>query len=145
MFNIKEALGLSDEGYRGFKRAVGAVVISNLSLLLPFIVIIQTIITLLDPLLGGGGLDSARLWLLLGLGLAAAALHFFAYRNEYRKTYTAAYSESEKIRLEVAEHIRRLPLSFFNNKDLPELTTNMMADCTAIEHTMSHVAPQTTT
>jgi ABC-type multidrug transport system fused ATPase/permease subunit len=40
----------------------------------------------------------------------------------------------------VAEHIR-LPLSFFNNKDLSELTTNMMADCTSVEHVMGHVTP----
>jgi ATP-binding cassette subfamily B protein len=77
----------------------------------------------------------------LTLGLAAAVLYFFAYRGEYRKTYTVAYGESEKIRLEVAERIRRLPLSFFNHKDLSELTTNMMADCTSVEHVMSHVAP----
>jgi ATP-binding cassette subfamily B protein len=138
-------LGLSDEGHKNFKRAAGAVVLTNLCLFLPFVVIIQTIITLLEPLMGGasGGAapDSRRLWLLLGLGLIAAVLYFFAYRSEYRKTYTTAYSESEKIRLEVAERIRRLPLSFFNNKDLSELTTNMMADCTAIEHVMSHVAP----
>jgi ATP-binding cassette subfamily B protein len=145
VFNIKKLLGLSDEGYRNFKRAVRAVVISNFCLFLPFIVIVQTIITLLDPLMdagsGGTAPDSRRLWLLLGLGLIAAVLYFFAYRSEYRKTYTTAYSESEKIRLEVAERIRRLPLSFFNNKDLSELTTNMMADCTTIEHVMSHVAP----
>jgi ATP-binding cassette subfamily B protein len=112
---------------------------------LPFVVIVQTIITLLTPLMdgasGGAALDRGRLWLLLVLGLAAAVLYFFAYRSEYRKTYTTAYGESEKIRLEVAERIRRLPLSFFNNRDLSELTTNMMADCTSIEHVMSHVAP----
>jgi ATP-binding cassette subfamily B protein len=142
MFNMKTMFGLSDEGYRNFKRAVRAVVVSNLSLLLPFIVIIQIIITLLDPLISGGGtLDRNRLWLLLALGFAAAVLYFLAYRDEYRKTYTTAYSESEKIRLEVAEHIRHLPLSFFNNKDLSELTTNMMADCTSVEHVMSHVTP----
>ncbi|MDR1239151.1 MAG: ABC transporter ATP-binding protein/permease [Treponema sp.] len=150
MFNIKKILGLSDEGHKNFRRAVRAVVISNLCLFLPFVVIIQSIITLLEPLMGGGvpdgafgsgALDSRRLWMLLGLGLVAAALYFFAYRSEYRKTYTTAYRESEKIRLEVAERIRRLPLSFFNNKDLSELTTNMMADCTAVEHAMSHVAP----
>jgi ATP-binding cassette subfamily B protein len=142
MSNMKTLFGLSDEGYKNFKRAVRAVVISNLSLLLPFIVIIQIIITLLDPLMSGGGvLDRNRLWLLLALGLAAAVLYFLAYRDEYRKTYTTAYSESEKIRLEVAEHIRHLPLSFFNNKDLSELTTNMMADCTSVEHVMSHVTP----
>ncbi|MDR0583730.1 MAG: ABC transporter ATP-binding protein/permease [Treponema sp.] len=141
MFNIKALLGLSDEGYRNFKRGVLAVVFTNFTLLIPFVVIIQTIITLFEPLYTGGSLDAARLWLLFGAGLAAAVLYFFAYRNEYRKTYTVAYRETEKIRLEVAEHIRRLPLSFFNNKDLTELTTNMMADCTSIEHTMSHVAP----
>jgi ATP-binding cassette subfamily B protein len=141
MFNIKELLGLSDEGYRDFKRGVGAVVITNLTLLIPFVVIIQTIITLLEPLYTGRQLDTTRLCYLFGAAFAAAVLYFFAYRNEYRKTYTVAYREAEKIRLEVAEHIRRLPLSFFNNKDLTELTTNMMADCTSIEHTMSHVAP----
>lgn len=141
MFNIKKALGLSEDGYRGFKRAVFAMVLSNLTLLLPFMIIIQTIMTLIDPLLTGDALDVGRLWSLFGFGLVAAALHFLAYRNEYRRTYTAAYGESEKIRIEVAEKLRRLPLSFFNRKDLSELTTNIMADCTSIEHTMSHVTP----
>jgi ATP-binding cassette subfamily B protein len=145
VFNVKNLLGLSGEGYRNFKRAVRAVVLSNLCLFLPFLVIIQSIVTLLAPLMDGGSggpaLDRGRLWVLLGLGAAAAVLYFLAYRSEYRKTYTVAYSESEKIRLELAEHIRQLPLSFFNNRDLSELTTNMMADCTTIEHMMSHVAP----
>jgi ATP-binding cassette subfamily B protein len=141
VFKLQKLLGLSDEGHRDFKRALRAVVVSNLCLFVPFMVIIQSIITLLDPLMNGGALDRSRLWLLLGLGLLGAVLYFLAYRREYRRTYTTAYGESEKIRLEVAERIRRLPLSFFNHKDLPELTTNIMADCTAIEHVMSHVAP----
>jgi ATP-binding cassette subfamily B protein len=86
-------------------------------------------------------LDTNKVWLLSACGIGAAVLYFFVYRNEYRKTYTTAYSESGKIRLEVAERIRKLPLNFFNNKDLSELTTNIMADCTSVEHTMSHVAP----
>jgi ATP-binding cassette subfamily B protein len=141
VFKFKELLGLSDNGYRDFLRGVRACVLTNLLLLLSFAVIIQTIIVLLEPLLNGAPLNILKLWLLFGAGTAAVILYFFAYQNEYRKTYTVSYSESEKIRLEVAEHIRRLPLSFFNNKDLSELTTNMMADCTTIEHVMSHVAP----
>ncbi|MDR1452385.1 MAG: ABC transporter ATP-binding protein/permease [Candidatus Margulisbacteria bacterium] len=141
MFKIKELLGLSDAGYRDFRRGVLACVLTNLLLLLSFAVIIQTIITLLEPLLNGEPLNILKLWLLLGAGLAAGILYFFAYHNEYHKTYTVSYSESEKIRLEVAEHLRRLPLSFFNHKDLAELTTNIMADCTTIEHVMSHVLP----
>jgi ATP-binding cassette subfamily B protein len=146
MFGIEILPGLSAEGHKNFRRAVRAVVVSNLCLFLPFVVIIRSIIILLEPLMDGGAFagaapDSRRLLYCLALGLAAAVLYFFAYRSEYRRTYTTAYRESEKIRLEVAERIRRLPLSFFNNKDLSELTTNMMADCTAVEHAMSHVAP----
>ena len=141
MFDVKTLLGLSDEGYINFRRAVLACVLSNLTLLLPFIVIIQAIVVLLEPLTGGGPLHAGRLIVLSGCGAGAAVLYFFAYRNEYRRTYSTAYGESEKIRLDVAERIRKLPLSFFNNKDLSELTTNIMADCTSIEHTMSHVAP----
>ncbi len=33
-------------------------------------------------------------------------------------------------------------MSFFNAKDLSELTTNIMADCSTTEHVLSHVIPQ---
>jgi ATP-binding cassette subfamily B protein len=141
VFDLKTTLGLTDDGHRAFKRAVLAVAVANLCAMLPFMIVIGAIVTVLDPLLTGQPLRVAHLWALAAFGLAAAALHYVAYRNEYRRTYTTAYSESEKIRIEVAEKLRRLPLSFFNRKDLSELTTNIMADCTQIEHTMSHVAP----
>ncbi|MDR1585855.1 MAG: ABC transporter ATP-binding protein/permease [Treponema sp.] len=141
MFGIKKTLALSESGWRDFRRATFACVFTNLTLFLPFVFITQSIVVLLEPLMTGGTLDTRKLWILLAGGFGEAVLYFFAYRNEYRKTYTTAYNESEKIRLEAAEHIRKLPLSFFNNKDLSELTGNMMADCTSVEHTMSHVAP----
>ena len=141
MFGIKKLLQLSEEGWRNFTRAVIACVLTNLTLLLPFGVIIHVITLLLGPLAGGSALETAALWRALVLGAAAALLYLFALRYEYRKTYMTAYSESEQIRLDVAERLRRLPLSFFNKKDLAELTANIMGDCTAIEHTMSHVTP----
>ncbi|MDR0514094.1 MAG: ABC transporter ATP-binding protein/permease [Coriobacteriaceae bacterium] len=138
---IGKLLNLSKEGTTSLNRAILACVISNIALMLPFLIIIQTIITLLDPLMNGGELDTSKLWLLLAGGVVSALLYLLAYYNEYLKTYKTAYAESEKIRVEVAEQLRRLPLSFFNNKDLSELTANIMGDCTSIEHTMSHVVP----
>jgi ATP-binding cassette subfamily B protein len=136
-------LGLDQGGKKSFNSAVIACVLTNFSLLLSFVAVLQ-IITLFLESLGGGGssLNVNKLWVYFGLAVGAALVYFVAYRNEYDKTYTAAYDESEKIRLEVAERLRRLPLSFFNNKDLSELTTNIMADCAAIEHAMSHIAPE---
>jgi ATP-binding cassette subfamily B protein len=109
----------------------------------PFVAVYYRIRELTEHFAEGRALDSAYMTSLgwMACGIAAAAVYFFAYRNEYRKTYTVAYAESEKMRLEVAERIRRLPLSFFNDKNLSELTTNIMGDCTSVEHTMSHVVP----
>ena len=142
MYNINKLLGLSQEGGVSLRRATIACAISNLSLLVSSIIALQIITALLEPLVSGKALDVQKLLLLLAAALGGAALYFFAYRNEYHKTYTAAYTESEKMRIAVAERLRRLPLSFFNNRDLAELTTNIMADCTSIEHTMSHVVPE---
>ena len=134
-------LGLDNAGRKALNRATFACVVSNIALFLSFGVTLQIITVLLRPLMSGGALDTPLLWKLFAAAVAAMLVYALAYRSEYRKTYTASYRESEKIRLELAEHIRRLPLSFFNHKDLSELTTNMMADCTTIEHTMSHVIP----
>ncbi|MDR2350800.1 MAG: ABC transporter ATP-binding protein/permease, partial [Deltaproteobacteria bacterium] len=125
----------------GLKRSVGAATLSNLVLFFEFAVIIAAIQAVLEPLAKGGTLDSRKLVLLGLVGLATAVLHYFAYRREYRLTYTVTYRESARIRLEVAERLRKLPLSFFNGKDLSELTTNVMGDVTSIERVMSHVVP----
>ncbi|MFV0413931.1 MAG: ABC transporter ATP-binding protein [Oscillospiraceae bacterium] len=141
MKTIKRLLHLSEQGYKDLKGAVLACVLANLTLLLPFMVLMQAITTLVDPFITGAPLNTGRLWVLFGLGVLAAALYFVAYCNEYDKTYTTAYGECETIRVDVAEKMRRLPLSFFNRKDLSELTTNIMGDCANVEHTMSHLVP----
>ena len=82
------------------------------------------------------------MWFLFGCGVAAAVLVFLASKNDYKKTYVTSYLEAENSRIRVAERIRRLPMSFFNSKDLSELTTNIMADCSTTEHVLSHIIPQ---
>lgn len=64
-----------------------------------------------------------------------------AAKNDYRKTYIASYKESNTTRLRIAEHLRKLPMNFFNPKDLSELTTNMMADCSSMESLLSSTIP----
>lgn len=139
---FKKWLNLSDQGAKNFNRAIGACVATNLVLFLPYMVLMRMMQVLIQPLATGMPLDTGRLWLLLAVGIAAAVLYYFVYRNEYDKTYTTAYEESTSIRIGVAEHMRKLPLSFFNQKDLTELTTNIMGDCTSIEQVMSHAMPQ---
>jgi ATP-binding cassette subfamily B protein len=139
---LKRLLRLSDEGIRDLKKGIFAASLTNICMFLPFGILIKVLTLLLTPLMDGSTLNASQLWIWLGAGVAAGALYFFVYLYEYQKTYTVAYNETERIRVDVAEKLRRLPLSFFNRRDLSELTTNIMGDCSSIEHAMSHVAPQ---
>ena len=141
MPKLQKMFMLTDKGYRDLRKAIFACTLTNLSMMLPFIVTIQLFTELLKPLMGQA-LSFGKLWLLLGFGIAAALLVFAASKNDYKKTYVTSYLEAEHSRVSVAEKIRRLPMSFFNAKDLSELTTNIMADCSTTEHVLSHILPQ---
>jgi ATP-binding cassette subfamily B protein len=139
---LDNALHLTEKGVKDLKKAVIACVITNLTQFLPFIIIMQIMRVIIAPISGDGPLGVGRLWILFGLGVLAAILYGVAYGAEYERTYAAAYGESTAIRVEAAEHMRKLPMSFFNRRDLSELTTNIMGDCTTIEEMMSHLVPQ---
>ena len=139
---FKRLLMLSETGSNNLNQAILACIISNLTLMLPFVILIQVIVILITPLTSDLALNRGYLWAMAGLGLLAAWIFLICYKREYKKTYESAYKEAANIRIDVAERIRKLPLSFFNRKDLSELTANIMGDCTTIENMMSHVVPQ---
>ena len=140
MKKLKEFLFLSDKGYKDLKKAIVACTITNLALMLPFCVTVMLFNELLNPYVGKQ-IAWNHIWLLWGIGVVSAVLVFLAARNDYRKTYIASYQESNKTRLNIAEHLRKLPMSFFNTKDLSELTTNMMSDCSSMESMLSSTIP----
>lgn len=141
MSRLKSFLMLTDKGYSDLKKAIAACTLTNLALMLPFIVTVQIFSQLLRPLTGKT-LEPSVMWLLWGCGILGAVLVFLASKNDYKKTYVTSYLEAENSRLNVVEQIRKLPMSFFNTKDLSELTTNIMADCATTEHVLSHIIPQ---
>jgi len=141
MPKLQYALMLTDKGYKDLKKAIAACTLTNFSLMLPFGVMMQVIMELIKPFTGGE-LSWSRLWLLFGLGIVAAVIVFFCHKNDYKKTYVVSYMESENTRTSLAEHIRKLPMSLFNSKDLTELTTNLMGDVHTTEHVLSHIVPQ---
>ena len=139
---LKKLLHLSDNGEKSLKVAIIVCTLTNITLFFPYMIIMQIMYTIIEPLRLGAPLDTGKLWILFGCGILAAVLYGIVHGLEYDKTYTTAYKESTNIRIEVAEHMRKLPLSFFNRKDLSELTTNIMGDCATVEQMMSHAVPQ---
>ena len=137
---LKKTLMLSDKGYKDLKKAIIACTLTYLALLLPVMIAVQLFGEILNPLMGNE-ISWTKLWMLFGLGVAAAMIVFLAAKNDYKKTYIASYQESSNTRLRIAEYLRKLPMSFFNTKDLSEITTNMMADCSSMESMLSSTIP----
>lgn len=134
-------LALTDEGYRNFKKSVAACTITNLTLMIPFSLSVGAFYAALTKL-AGDPLAWDSVWWLVAIGVVGLVVVFLAARGDYRKTYIAAYTESKATRLGLAEHLRRLPMSFFNRRDLSELSENLMGDVTSQESLLTGVLPQ---
>lgn len=141
MKKLKELLLLDKSAENGLRKASVAIFFTSLSLMIPFTVTMQLFTELLKPL-SGGIVSWHRIGLLFFLGTAALILIFLLSKNDYTKTYVSSYRESQANRLRVAEHMRKLPMSFFNEKDLSELSSTLMSDCTNIETATSNIVPQ---
>lgn len=140
MMSLKEMFQLSDRGAKDLKKGILACTLTNLSLILSVAVTVQIFMEVLKPL-AGNEISWNRMWLLLVGGTLSAVINFLCCKNDYRKTYVSCYTAAEDSRIRIAELVRKFPMSVFNDKDLTELTTNMMGDCASIEHSMSHIVP----
>lgn len=75
--------------------------------------------------------------------LLMVLLMYFLLRVEYNTLYSATYRESANLRLDIADILRRLPLSYFSKHNLTDLSQTIMGDVSAIEHAMSHAMGKT--
>ena len=76
--------------------------------------------------------------LCVGLAVFFVAL-LFSNWQQYYYSYCIFYEECGNQRIEIAERLRKLPLSFFGRRDLADLTETIMGDVQAMEHAYSHV------
>lgn len=61
---------------------------------------------------------------------------------DYTRLYTNVYSESANSRIDIANRLKKLPLSYFGKRDLSDLAETMMNDITLYEEIFSHAVPQ---
>ena len=138
---LQDIFTLTDQGVKDFMRGAGFCALANLMLMLPIVVLYfvasDFIRYLGEPAVGLPGMA------LYAVGIVAAlAVMFVTQMWEYRATYTVVYQESARKRIAIAERLRLLPLSFFGKRDLADLTSVIMKDCSDQERLFSHTMPQ---
>ena len=138
---LQHIFALSEKGAKDLVKAVLWSFVCNLALMFPVGAVLFTVQHLLGCLEGGGS-PMDGFWLYVGFALAVLLLLFVLHWFQYASLYIATYRESANRRVSLAETLRRLPLSFFGNRDLSDLTSTMIADCSSLDQMFSHYVPQ---
>lgn len=136
---IQRALAMSEVGARGFIKAVGWSVLHYLSMMLPAVLVYLFVRTFFDPSTSSSG---DLVWRFILLAIVFIMIMYYVASKWYTSTYITVYDESARMRLSLAEHLRHLPLAFFDRRNASDLTSIIMGDATFLEHAYSHNIPQ---
>ena len=135
---LQKKYALSQQGAKDLVKGCFACLLQNLSFMVP----VGLLFLFVRDLMAGGVTGGGRVAFYLAGCLVCLVLIFLTTWFQYNATYFATYVESGVRRVTLAERLRKLPLSFFGKKDLADLTSTIMADCTFLEQSFSHFVPE---
>ncbi len=139
---IQKRFALSRKGARDFVVGTLWTMVQNISLMLPAVYMFSFLEDHLGSVFDPSANPNSDFSYYVLLGLGFMLVMFVLAIFQYRSTYTTVYEESANRRISLAEKLRRLPLAFFGEKNLSDLSSTIMDDCTDLEHTFSHAVPQ---
>ncbi|EFB31146.1 ABC transporter, ATP-binding protein [Segatella oris F0302] len=136
---FQNRFALSEKGAKDLRRGIAFSTLLNLALMLPPSYLF---LFLMEYLEADSCIGQHTLWFYVLLAVVLMCVMFFISRWQYDSTYTTIYNESAQRRIGLAEKLRRLPLAFFGERNLSDLTSTIMEDCTSLEQIFSHAVPQ---
>ena len=134
---LQKKYALSEQGAKDLIKGCLACVLQNLSFMFPVGLLYYLVGDLMN-----GGVPGEKIPFYVAGCVVCIGLILLTTFFQYNATYFATYKESGIRRITLAEHLRRIPLSFFGKKDLADLTSTIMADCTFLEQSFSHFIPE---
>ena len=134
---IQHAFALSEQGAKDLIKAVIGCTLQNLVMMLPVGLLYYLVRDMLN-----GGVSANGIWFYIAGIVLCLLLIFGVTHFQYNASFLATYVETGVRRIHLAEKLRKLPLSYFGKKDLADLTSTIMADCTTLETAFSHFIPE---
>lgn len=138
---LKKKYALSDEGAKDLFKGILYSMLANISMMLPVILLALVLNQFLAPFLETSQPNRSGIVYTV-IGIAILTVIFILHYLRYTVTYIGTYKESARRRIRLAEKLRVLPLTFFHQRDLSDLTSTIMGDCASFEHAFSHTVPQ---
>lgn len=132
---FQNRFALSEKGAKDLQKGIVFSTLFNLALMLPpsfmFFFLMECLNTQYQS-------QRHSLLFYIIIAIVAIGIMFIFSRWQYDSTYTSIYRESAHRRIRLAEKLRKLPLSFWGERNLSDLTSTILEDCAHLEQTFSH-------
>ena len=133
--------GLTKKGSDNLVKGIIYTALQNISFMFPVGLYALLLYIWIGPLMGGEIVEPNLGMFIVAILIILGIIFVFSWK-QYHFVYNTTYVESENRRINLGENLRKLPLSFFEKRDLADLTSTIMNDCTDLEHVFSHAIPQ---
>ena len=141
-FQLRKRFALSAKGAKDFCKGVCWTTLLNIALMLPAVFVFLFLEDYLQPIFNTSASAAHGIIYYSILGAVFMIVMYIIANFQYKSTFNTVYDESANRRISLAEKLRKLPLAFFGEKNLSDVTSTIMDDCTDLEHTFSHAVPQ---
>lgn len=131
----KKKFALTDQGAEALTKAsISSFFVYCINMVPAFIIMM-----LIDELV----LENAKpRWLYFAVSFVTLLFMYWLLDREYENLYNSTYKESAHLRVQIADDLSNLPLSYFSKHNLSDLSQTIMSDVEGIEHAMSHAIPK---
>ena len=138
--SFKKKYALSDQGMKIVVLGTLWTTLTNLIIMAGTAFLLLVMNAFVEHLTAGAPLPE-NLPYLVGL-LVFALILFGTSWFQYSYSYGAVFSQTGTQRIDLAERLRKLPLSFFGRRDLADLTDTILGDVATMEHAYAHALSQ---
>ncbi|MGP1603633.1 MAG: ABC transporter ATP-binding protein [Treponema sp.] len=132
---IQKMFALTESGAKGLLRASFYSTLQPAAFMLPMMIVMLFAQGILE--------DNLRpvKFFITEIVIVVAIMYVILYAT-YNSLYKETYKESANLRIEIADILKSLPLSYFSKHDISDLSQAILSDVGTIEHALSHAIPE---
>ncbi|EFR34691.1 ABC transporter, ATP-binding protein [Porphyromonas asaccharolytica PR426713P-I] len=138
---FKQKYAMSEQGAKNLQKSIFSHTILNLTKMFPPIIGFVFLFQYLGGLEGIPAPAELTLVDYIVIILVMLLVMFFVARWDYVRLYDNVYNESANSRIDIANRLKKLPLSYFGKRDVSDLSATMMSDLNLYEQIFSHSVP----
>ncbi len=138
---FKQKYAMSEQGAKNLQKSIFSHTILNLTKMFPPTIGFVFLFQYLGSLEGIPAPVELTLVDYIVIILVMLLVMFFVARWDYVRLYDNVYNESANSRIDIANRLKKLPLSYFGKRDVSDLSATMMSDLNLYEQIFSHSVP----